>query len=295
MCWRFAVTRFFSIVGVVLLSLLCTVAHADQGKELSAKELSVVKEIIDRGEVHFAAGEWAMARSQYQKAHRLSQHPTLVFNIGSTYSLEGDEVAKKSQLEDAKSLYALAIESYKNYQSQGNDEESLALAVERIAVLEAKIAGIEKTLAQGRERAAAEPAKQQEWQEQEQEQEQEQAEVQHESQGSNVALTRKIGFGVGGAGLLTIAGAIYFTVRVENLESDLDDLGGIWTPANQRTLEDAESAERNARILWGVGIGATAIGAGLLYWSREKEQSERLVVVPSVGATSAQLSLLTTF
>ena len=92
------------------------------------------------------------------------------------------------------------------------------------------------------------------------------------------------GLAVGGVGVASIATGVFFGLRARSQSRDLNNADE-WDPSLESS---AKRADRNAKILLGVG-GAALIGGGVLFYlGMRAEQSSQVAIIPSTdGATLA--------
>ncbi len=92
------------------------------------------------------------------------------------------------------------------------------------------------------------------------------------------------GIAVGGVGVAAIATGVFFGLRARSQSKDLN-AADEWDPSLESS---AKRADRNAKILLGVG-GAALIGGGVLFYLGVRaEQSSQVAIIPSTdGATVA--------
>jgi serine/threonine protein kinase len=101
-------------------------------------------------------------------------------------------------------------------------------------------------------------------------------------------MWRIAGIASAGAGVVLLAGGVYFGLRAKSKSDQVDELqrGDMW---DQDLYDSGKAAERNMFIFLGVGVAAVATGA-VLYFVVGKPSPVETAVVPAPGGAGLVVS-----
>lgn len=267
-------------LGLTILVAASAPALADDKANAKAKAL------YEQGLRAYNIAEYQDAIKAWKEAYSLTKRPLLLFNIGQAYRLDGD--CKK------------ALTFYDTYQREepapkNQDELDAALAL----CAKQPDKPIDKPIEKPTEKPVEKPV---------------QTPVETVGQpadGAGAAAPqppvddgpdetssggglRKIGIGVGAAGVLLGGVAVYFALDSSSAASDLDGYAGEWG-SEQMDLETR--GERSAKLGWifgGVGIAAIVAG-GVMYaigGPKATAEASSVAVVPTRGGASVGWSFV---
>lgn len=247
-----------TILGAVLV-LAASTAHADDKKKAKA--------LYDEGLKRYNLAEYPEAIKAWKEAYFLSKRPLLLFNIGQAYRLSGD-------CKQANIFYDSYQREEPNPKNQDELDEALKLCkdvkpadkpvvappvdtkpadkpvvtppvdskpADKPVVAPVDTKPADKVLAQPEPQQPEEPID----------------EPEPTTTGGGL---RKLGIGVGIAGVVLGGVGVYFALDSASASSDLDGYTGPW---GQEQIDLEARGERSATLGWALGIsGAAAVVAG---------------------------------
>lgn len=263
-------------LGLAVLVASAAPALADD-KAAKAK----AKAAYELGLKHYNLAEYPEAIKAWKESYSLSRRPLLLFNIGQAYRLSGD--------------CKLAMTFYENYQREEpnpkNPEEldsALVLCTKPAATPPVKPPdtavttnsvkppdpSVEKpgpTVGMtgdvgGETGSGSEPI--------------------DEPTSSGGGL-RKIGIGVGAAGVVLTGVGVYFAMSSASKADELDGYTGEWGQAQMDLESSGKSAARNGWIFGGLGLAAIAAGGVMIAIGGPKAvETSTVAVVPTRGGAA---------
>jgi len=252
-----------------VLVLAASTAYADDKKKAKA--------LYDEGLKRYNVAEYTEAIKAWKEAYLLSKKPLLLFNIGQAYRLSGD-------CKQAQTFYDSYQREEPNPKNQAELDEAIAICAKQgdakppekpvekpitpvVTKPDTTNAGTPgPTVAQGGD--ASQPKSQPE-------------PVDNGPQTTGGGL-RKIGIGVGAAGVMLIGVGAYFGISARRASSDLDGYTGEWGPDQVKLEERGKKHQKNMFISGGIGLAA-AIAGGVMFaiGGPKATESRSVTIVPT--------------
>jgi hypothetical protein len=239
------------LCSMLLVAGATTLAFADE-KADKAK----AKQLYEEGLKHYNVAEWQDAIKAWKESYLLSKRPLLLFNIGQAYRLSGDckqaqtfydsytreEPSPKNQAELDEAI-ALCAKQGTSPKPPDKPVNTVPQVTEKPDPSNAPTTG--PTVAQSTpEQIPPEP-------------------VDQGPQTTGGGL-RKIGIGVGAAGVVMLGAGVIFGLGSSSASSDLDNYMGEWGPDQVALEKKGKSYQTRAIILTSVGAAA-AIAGGVMF------------------------------
>ena len=265
-----------------MLAVAASPAIAD-----NAKDKAKAKQLYDSGLNHYNLAEYPEAIKDWKEAYSLSKKPLLLFNIGQAYRLSGDckmanifydnyqreEPAPKNQDELDQALSLCANGGTKPVDSKPVDTKPVDTKPVDTKPVDTKPVDTQPVDTQPVDTKPVDTKP---------------IETGPETTGGGL---RKIGIGVGAAGVVLTGVGIYFALQSGKKADEVSGHTGEWTSTEQ-DIEDA--GKRDAKLAWFTGgIGAAAlITGGVLYVIGGPKRAETAQVgfVPTRGGAAVGYS-----
>jgi hypothetical protein len=98
---------------------------------------------------------------------------------------------------------------------------------------------------------------------------------------------RKIGFGVGGAGVVMVGLGVVFGIGAKNATKNLDGYMGEWTPVQQKLEDHGKRDQMLAIVLTSAGAAAVIAGGVMIAIGGPKPtESSTMTIVPTSGGAA---------
>jgi tetratricopeptide (TPR) repeat protein len=259
------------LCSMLLIAGATTLALADD-KADKAK----AKTLYEEGLKHYNVAEWQDAIKAWKESYLLSKRPLLLFNIGQAYRLSGD-------CKQAQTFYDSYVREEPSPKNQSELDEAIALCAKQGAdkpvdkpvtpVLQkpdpSNATPTGPVVAQG---GPAEP------------QPPERVDSGPQTTGGGM---RKIGIGVGAAGVVMLGAGVFFGLGASSASSDLDGYMGEWGPDQQALEDKGKRYQSRAIILTTVGAAA-AIAGGVMFaiGGPKQTESSTVTIVPTNGGAA---------
>jgi tetratricopeptide (TPR) repeat protein len=280
-----------TILGAVLVLAVATTAHADDKKK--------AKVLYDEGLKRYNLAEYPDAIKAWKEAYLLSKKPLLLFNIGQAYRLSGDckqamtfydsyqreEPSPKNQdeLDEALKLCKDAKPADSPADKPADKPVPAVTTTPTPPPVETKPTDkpTDKpalpTATKPTDKTVAQPERQPT------------DEVDEPAVTTTGGGLRKVGIGIGIAGVVLGGVGVYFALDSGKAASDLDGYTGAW---GQEQIDLEARGERSAKLGWVFGIsGAAAVVAGGVMFAiggPKTVEANAVSLIPSHGG--AQLS-----
>ncbi|HEY5928024.1 MAG TPA: hypothetical protein VIV11_40335 [Kofleriaceae bacterium] len=271
-----------TILGAVLV-LAASTAYADDKKK--------AKSLYDEGLKRYNLAEYPDAIKAWKEAYSLSKRPLLLFNIGQAYRLSGDckqamlfydsyqreEAAPKNQdeLDEALKLCKDAKPADKPVTPPVTPTVTTKPADKPVTPVTPPVTPPVTTKPADKPVAQVEPPP---------EEPVDEPEPEPTTSGGGM---RKIGIGVGVAGVVLGGLGVYFALDSGSKGSDLDGYTGEW---GQEQMDLEASGKRSATLGWVFGIGgAAAVVAGgvmIAIGGPKAVETSSVSVVPTKGGAA---------
>jgi tetratricopeptide (TPR) repeat protein len=260
------------ILGLTIVVAATAPAFAD--------DKAKAKALYEQGLKAYNLAEYADAIKAWKESYSLSKKPLLLFNIGQAYRLDGD--CKK-----ATTFY----DTYQREEPNPKNQDELDNAISLCAKAGDKPP--EKPADKPPEKPVDKPAVTEKPKDNptvvgqpEQPEGEGEVDTPEEPTSSGGGL-RKIGIGVGAAGVVLGGIGIYFALDSKSKANELDGHTGEWTQKEIDLEKAGQSSATKAWITGGVGIAAIAVGGVLFAIGGPKAaESSAVGVLPTKGGAA---------
>ncbi|NVB85741.1 MAG: tetratricopeptide repeat protein [Kofleriaceae bacterium] len=261
--------------------LLAAAAFAVRAPEAHADNKAKAKALYEEGLKHYNLAEWTDAIKAWKESYLISKKPLLLFNIGQAYRLSGD-------CKQALTFYDSYQREEPNPKNQNELDQALSLCKDKAndkpidkPVTDKPIdkpvtdKPVTATPAGGTEVATHE---------------------QLPDGGSEPIDTpettgggmRKIGIGVGAAGVVLAGVGVYFALDAGKKADDLDGYMGEWGQEQIDLESKGQRSEKLAYVMGGVGLAAIVAGGVMVAIGGPKATAETstVSVAPTRGGAA---------
>jgi tetratricopeptide (TPR) repeat protein len=264
--------------SLVILALLCGVAAAQAPADPAEAAYQEGKRLYD-------LREWDQAIAKFKEAYKLRADPASLFNIAQSYRLKGDCLEAQN--------------FYKTFRTKFPNEKTAAKAEKFVAELEdcakaAKQAGPVKTDPVKTDPVKTDPVKTDPVKTDPVKTDPVKTDpvktepvrpdpVEPSPGASRGGGLRLAGIVVAGVGVAALGTGVFFAMQARSKADDLEN-----SPAwDQELYDSGKVADRNAKILLGVG-GAALVGGAVIYMLGRKagNESSQVSVMPARGGAS---------
>lgn len=271
--------------AILVCVTICTAALAGPRVALAdpKADQAKAKAKYEEGLRHYNLADYPQAIAAWREAYLLSKAPILLFNLGQAYRLSSD--------------CTQAMRFYENYKREEPDPKNKAELEDAIKLCAAAAATKPDPVKPDPVKpdpVRPDPIKPDPGKPDPVDPEPAKAapiEPDEPDEPDEVTATaapgrtlRIAGIGVGGAGVLLGAAAIYFGVQASAAASDLDGFTGEWGPAQQDRDAAGKRHASRAVTLGAVSAGAILAG-GIMYFlgKRAGDSAETLAIAPTAG------------
>lgn len=261
------------LLSSMLLAVAAFVVHAPEAR---ADDKAKAKALYTEGLKHYNLAEYTDAIKAWKESYLISKKPLLLFNIGQAFRLSGD-------CKQAMTFYDSYQREEPNPKNQSELDQALALCkdkpvdkpvtdkpVDKRVTDKPVDKPITQTPAVGE--VASPPIE-------------EHPVDAPETTGGGM---RKIGIGVGAAGVVLTGLGVYFALDAGKKADDLDGYMGEWGQ-DQKDLESkGQRSEKLAFVMGGVGLAAIVAGGVMFAIGGPKATAETssVSVVPTRGGAA---------
>jgi tetratricopeptide (TPR) repeat protein len=257
-----------SILGAVLVLAVST-AHADDKKKARA--------LYDVGLKHYNVAEYPEAIKAWKEAYLLSKRPLLLFNIGQAFRLSGD-------CKQAMVFYDSYQREEPSPKNQDELDQALALCKEQKAAVEPKPIEQPVTPPVQDKPPVTTPPTPPTVAQPEPTPEPPEDEIDEPEETTTGGGLRKIGLGVGLAGIALSGAGVYFMLDASSTSKELDGFAGEW---GQEQIDLEAQGQRSSTLGLALGIGGAAavIAGGVMFavGGPKAIETTSMSVVPTKG------------
>ena len=262
--------------------LVAAVAIVARAPEAHADDKAKAKALYEEGLKHYNLAEWTDAIKAWKESYLISKKPLLLFNIGQAYRLAGD-------CKQAMTFYDSYQREEPNPRNQNELDQALALCKDKPVdkpIVKPIVKPIEKPLDKPIDKPVDKPA------------DQPAAgtvtaqpidgasgPVDAPSSGGGL---RKIGIGVGAAGVVLGGLGVYFALDARSTANDLDGYTGEWGQEQIDLEAKGERSEKLGFVFGGIGLAAIVAGGVMFAIGGPKATAETssVSIMPTRGGAA---------
>ena len=240
--------------AMIVVALLPAVAHAE----------SEAERLYNQGQTAYEALRYDDALTAWEKSYALSKLPGLLFNIAQAQRLRGRAGDCTKATANYRKFIALMPKSTERPTAEGFIAE-LSPCVDAEARPQPVVPTPEAVTPPPTTAPMTQPAQPKEG-----------------GKGKRFA-----GYAVGGAGVALVLTGVYFGAKARRLGDEVSDEcrdGCDWNLVKDKDAE-GKSAETTQYVLYGVGLGAIAVG-GVLWWLGNSERRSSVAITPTQGGAA---------
>lgn len=258
------------VISCLVVSAFVSPAFAD--------DKAKAKALYQEGLNHYNLAEWQDAIKSWKESYKLSKKPLLLFNIGQAYRLSGD-------CKQAMNFYDTYQREEPNPKNAAELEEALALCAKQPdkplvdtkpvdKPLDKPVTPITTTpptkpdvvVAQAQQLPPEQPI--------------------DTSPTTTGGGLRKIGYVVGGAGVVVTAAGIYFALDASSKASDLDGYMGEWGQEQIDLEASGKSSATMGKVFTGLGVAAVVAGGVMYVIGGPKSVETGVAIAPTRGGAA---------
>jgi tetratricopeptide (TPR) repeat protein len=244
----------------LLCSLLLVAAASASAFADDKADKAKAKALYDEGLKHYNVSEWDEAIKAWRESYLLSKKPLLLFNIAQAYRLSGD-------CKQALEFY----DSYQREEANPKNQKELEQAIALCPKDEPKPA--EPPTVTPPPQITMGPT------------------VEQPPPVDTVTTTtggglRKIGIGVGAAGIVTVGVGVFFGLKASKDSNLLDGFHMEWGPDQQAIQDRGERRNKLFLVFTGVGAAAAIAGGVMFAIGGPKTETNHVTIAPTKGGAA---------